>query len=139
MQIVNAFQEFDSYGYVHNYTNRSSMENLMWWSLYFPNKQLVFMMNFSTAQKYTICSLFQARTTRKKYQKSAKILYRMYLPMDRIPLTCLTLLNSPTIVFSASLSCSSFIGAVLPPTTAATCATKPLSTWKRQHKHYIVK
>ena len=50
------------------------------------------------------------------------------LPIDRIPLTCLTSLNSPTTVFTASSRCSSFIGADLPPTTSATWATNPLST-----------
>lgn len=49
--------------------------------------------------------------------------------MERIPLTCLTWLNSPTTVFSASLLCSSFMGADLPFVTSATWATKPLSTW----------
>lgn len=48
--------------------------------------------------------------------------------MERIPLTCFTSLNSPTTVFSASNLCTSFIGAVLPPTTSATWATNPLST-----------
>ena len=52
-----------------------------------------------------------------------------YLPIERIPLTCLTSLNSPTTVFSASTLCSSFMGAFLPPTTSATWATKPLSTY----------
>lgn len=54
---------------------------------------------------------------------------KRYLPMERIPLTCFTSLNSPTTFFTASFLCSSFIGATLPPTTSATCATKPLSTY----------
>lgn len=59
--------------------------------------------------------------------------------MDRIPLTCLTVLNSPTTDFSASSCCSSFMGAVLPPTTEATCATKPLSTCTQSSTLYIMK
>lgn len=53
---------------------------------------------------------------------------RPNLPMERIPRTCLTSLNSPTTVFSASLFCSSFMGADLPLITSATWATNPLST-----------
>lgn len=64
--------------------------------------------------------------TQKKHKKWPQ--ERLYLPIERIPLTCLTSLNSPTTFFSASTLCSSFMGAVLPPTTSATCATKPLST-----------
>lgn len=51
-----------------------------------------------------------------------------YLPIERMPLTCLTVLNSPTTVFTATSRCSSFNGANLPLKTSATCATKPLST-----------
>lgn len=49
--------------------------------------------------------------------------------MERMPLTCLTSLNSPTTVFSASVLCSLFMGADLPFATSATWATKPLSTY----------
>lgn len=54
-----------------------------------------------------------------------KLQRRHYLPIERTPLTCLTSLNSPTTVFSASFLCFSFIGADLPPITSATWATNP--------------
>lgn len=60
-----------------------------------------------------------------------------YLPIERIPLTCLTWLNSPMTFFSACFLCSSFIGADLPPTTSATWATNPLSTYRKFQSDYI--
>ncbi|KAF5939227.1 hypothetical protein HYC85_023486 [Camellia sinensis] len=53
------------------------------------------------------------------------------LPVERIHFTCLTSLNSPAAVFSASTVGSSFMGTVLPSTTSSTWATKPLLILKK--------
>jgi hypothetical protein len=91
---------------------------------------------YSCANKETLHSSGFIQCDKRNYgkqrQNSSKSSHMKYLPIERIPLTCLTVLNSPTIDFSACCSCSSFIGAFLPPTTAATCATKPLSTCNQE-------